>query len=623
MTRIFTNHGALAGGHTDRHRFLEGESLELLRRGVGKGGGVDLVKGFGGVVAKVRVCQGVGEGWDGCRSARAHLAEGKCRIKADASARRRVQGVFRFRTVQVGDEERDRNLRLEIGKRKDCVHLDVWVNSLRRSTKRNSGVRSVETVGDYRYQNLGGVAEVGHYADGIDGFQARWVLRVCSNGKERPESVCSETAQGACGFARCGWPVSVIQEAAQIVEGWQCSFSQNGEDVIGSSAKLLRSWVQYPAGELAGEWEVFCSVEPIANPGSPLLWLVLNPLPRERKSRNSDVVNGVCCLFIPIILDAVEAQIGDPVAEGVAVVKGLRGCGCGWEEGKERQQRADGANEKRLLLSHTGTLPRRGLFLTGESPDASGRFALASGGLLRQSAGRGMLTKDCGGAELGLDAVRVVCVCTNCQQRGDSVRSKSRHSRDGCESRKWVVRFVHEAAQIIQGWQCFFPKDQKGHAAPVEEAVGSSDRGVAPLVGESEPGSGGPFGELDFPSRWKTLNPFDEERGSGSADMVNGVCCFVEVWAMTAEAGGTEDCNPVIEGMSVVGWLRCGGCVYKDGNEGERCGNNADEEGSPVSHARTLARTEGFLTGERGTGSGLGSEPSTLNSQLIRNERAD
>jgi hypothetical protein len=63
--------------------------------------------------------------------------------------------------------------------------------------------------------------------------------------------------------------------------------------------------------------------------------------------------------------------------------------------------------------------------------------------------------------------------------------------------------------------------------------------------------------------------------------------------------------------MSVVGWLSRVGVIRKEGNEGERCAEEAEEDCSLLSHARTLPRREAFLTGE--SGATLNSEVSTLN----------
>jgi len=59
--------------------------------------------------------------------------------------------------------------------------------------------------------------------------------------------------------------------------------------------------------------------------------------------------------------------------------------------------------------------------------------------------------KDLGSDGLRLDVERIVGVRSNREQRGDSVRSKAGQSRDGCVSRTWPVRFVHKAAQVIEG----------------------------------------------------------------------------------------------------------------------------------------------------------------------------
>lgn len=82
--------------------------------------------------------------------------------------------------------------------------------------------------------------------------------------------------------------------------------------------------------------------------------ILRKPFHQEGKSRDTDLVNGVCCLVVVEI----EIEPHNPVAEGMSVVGGLAG---GWLECDERNKGepcANEADEKRCsLLSHTETMP--------------------------------------------------------------------------------------------------------------------------------------------------------------------------------------------------------------------------------------------------------------------------
>lgn len=189
---------------------------------------------------------------------------------------------------------------------------------------------------------------------------------------------------------------------------------------------------------------------------------------------------------------------------------------------------------------------------------------------------------------MGLEVKRMVGVCSNRQQRGDSVGSKTIQSRDGCVSRKLRVCFVHKAAQIRKGWHCFFPEGLEGEAAPLHELAGSCQR-VGEPVGEREPSFGDPHVKLEFPSRRRALNPFYEERNTRDTDLADGVCCFVAP-VFSHRAGGAQYVDPVAEGMSIVRRF-CGRCVVcEEGNKDERRTDEEEKNYSLLAHAQTLPR---------------------------------
>jgi hypothetical protein len=187
------------------------------------------------------------------------------------------------------------------------------------------------------------------------------------------KSICSKAGQCPGGCNGCVRPVSFVQEPAQFVESGHGSWPQDVEGHVGSAGELKGFWVEYASGKHAHRWKG-SSGKPIEERKPPLRWVVLHPLQNERKSRNADAVNSVCCHVVPGIAFsngkrsgggnrvAGAAQHVNPVAEGMS---GARRFARNWlvcDEGDKRDEGecgTDKAEEDYPLLSHAATLPRR------------------------------------------------------------------------------------------------------------------------------------------------------------------------------------------------------------------------------------------------------------------------
>ena len=165
------------------------------------------------------------------------------------------------------------------------------------------------------------------------------------------------------------------------------------------------------------------------------------------------------------------------------------------------------------------------------------------------------------------------------------------------------VCLVHKPTQFVQGWRRSCPQDAEGGNGPRGESRGSlAGYQVVNVLAKREVSSGEPVAEGVFGRRWLELNPFDEEWNSGSADVVNSVRSFVvfSVWECGSEDGSRGDAqqkDPIVEGMSVVEWLRNGGGVCEKDDQGDHHNNDAKEDDSLLSHGWTLPRKEAWSEG--------------------------
>ena len=341
-------YGLERGSHKAR-----GGRKGLLGGSVGKRDRVDLMKGPGGAITNlaVGIHQGVCEGGDGAGGLRTELREGCCRGTSDVI----------IRAFQGGDEGWDRNLRgcRQVAEKSDCHPPDL-------------SVRVGNTVGDCRYNKyLGSVVRSADFMYGGEGSHASWVVGVCDECQQWRQGVCSEVAQSHGGSEGYIWSIRVIGETTQVIEGWHGSCSQSVEGLIGAYGELPGSRIEKQAGKLADRRKSV-SIERIGECSSPTRRLVLNPLHEERKSRNADVVDSLGCFLVlgrGIGAGTPEgfAQHFNPIAEGMSVIGGFAWGGLVCEQDKDCHQRADGAEEKHLLLTHAQNMQRRGPFLTEES----------------------------------------------------------------------------------------------------------------------------------------------------------------------------------------------------------------------------------------------------------------
>jgi hypothetical protein len=94
--------------------------------------------------------------------------------------------------------------------------------------------------------------------------------------------------------------------------------------------------------------------------------IVLKPFQKEWECCDTDVVNSVCCHFVPEIIGESRAgpsnrgrwaaQLHNPVTKRMPVVRRLRCDVFVYQEGGKCERRADEAEEDDSLLSHRGSV---------------------------------------------------------------------------------------------------------------------------------------------------------------------------------------------------------------------------------------------------------------------------
>jgi hypothetical protein len=184
----------------------------------------------------------------------------------------------------------------------------------------------------------------------------------------------------------------------------------------------------------------------------------------------------------------------------------------------------------------------------------------------------------------------VIGVCKGSQQRGQSICSEASQSPGGSHSCIWPVGIIHQTTQIVESRHCMWSEDGEGRIGSGSEAW--VDYPVSKLSGRFEWGPSKSKGKPAFPSGWVELNPFYKEWERRDADLDNSVCCLFLLGIRGGCSWLAQRCNPVTEGMSVVGGFTRGCVVCEISNQREPHANNADEECPPLSHAQTMQREE-------------------------------
>jgi hypothetical protein len=203
----------------------------------------------------------------------------------------------------------------------------------------------------------------------------------------------------------------------------------------------------------------------------------------------------------------------------------------------------------------------------------------------------------CGLSELGNPADGFECyevsgvmgVCNSRQEKGESIGPEAGQGPCDRDSTIWPVCIIHKPTQIVEGRHCAWPEDAEGKFGSVGECWIVKHAGE--LLGRSESGSNEPGDKRSLPAGRVKLNPFYEEWECCRADMVNSVCCPLQIRGRGA--GRAHERNPVTEEVAVVGGFETGRPVCEKGNEAEAHRNDEDEEGSPLSHSGDYAKGGG------------------------------
>jgi hypothetical protein len=89
-----------------------------------------------------------------------------------------------------------------------------------------------------------------------------------------------------------------IHEPIEIVKGWRGSCPQHGEGCNGPTGKALGPSIDNEVAKLGGEWRSSL-IESICKRALPSRGVVLRkPFHQEGKSRDADLVNGICCFVV-------------------------------------------------------------------------------------------------------------------------------------------------------------------------------------------------------------------------------------------------------------------------------------------------------------------------------------
>jgi hypothetical protein len=184
----------------------------------------------------------------------------------------------------------------------------------------------------------------------------------------------------------------------------------------------------------------------------------------------------------------------------------------------------------------------------------------------------------------------VMGVCKSSQQRGQSICSKASEipgSWNGCI---WPVGIIHQPTQIVESRHCSWSEDSEGKFGSDSEAW--VDYPISKLSGRRKWGSSKSRSKRSFPSGRVKRDPFYKEWERSYANLDNSVRCLFAFGGWGGGSSLAQHCNPVTEGMSVVGGFTRRCVVCEIGSQGEPHANNADEECPPLSHAQTMQREE-------------------------------